>query len=312
MCVPLSRARACWDALAARHERHYGRAERRAGDARSPAAPRPRSRSDAHASERYRMLFEASPLPMWVYDAETLALPRRQRRRGPPLRLHARRVPGDDDHGHPPAGGRRGDARRHRSARRPRLADARGRGATCSKDGTLIDVEITAGRIALRGPRAPRSCSRTTSPSAGGSRSSSPGAEDGGDRAARRRRRARLQQPADGDLRLRRDPARAPGRRRARAARARSPTRPSRRPALTRQLLAFSRRQVLHPRVLDLNEIVAGMEPMLRRIIGDDVSVGVRLAPDLAAGRGRPRADRAGDPQPRGQRPRRDAAAAAG
>jgi signal transduction histidine kinase/CheY-like chemotaxis protein len=51
---------------------------------------------------------------------------------------------------------------------------------------------------------------------------------------------------------------------------------------LTRQLLAFSRRQVLHPRVLDLNEIVAGMEPMVRRIIGDDVSVGVRLTPGLA------------------------------
>jgi signal transduction histidine kinase/CheY-like chemotaxis protein len=52
--------------------------------------------------------------------------------------------------------------------------------------------------------------------------------------------------------------------------------------ALTRQLLAFSRRQVLHPRLLDLNEIVAGMETMLHRIIGDDVSVGTRLAADLA------------------------------
>jgi hypothetical protein len=51
---------------------------------------------------------------------------------------------------------------------------------------------------------------------------------------------------------------------------------------LTRSLLAFSRRQVLHPRVLDVNEIVAGMEPIVRRIIGDDVSVGVRLAPGLA------------------------------
>lgn len=51
---------------------------------------------------------------------------------------------------------------------------------------------------------------------------------------------------------------------------------------LTRQLLAFSRRQVLHPKVLDLNEIVASMESMLHRIIGDDVSVGTRLAPDLA------------------------------
>src|SRR5947207_3273512 len=48
--------------------------------------------------------------------------------------------------------------------------------------------------------------------------------------------------------------------------------------ALTRQLLAFSRRQVLHPRVLDLNEIVAGMEPMLGRIIGEDVELSVSLA----------------------------------
>ena len=47
--------------------------------------------------------------------------------------------------------------------------------------------------------------------------------------------------------------------------------------SLTRQLLAFSRRQVLHPRVLDLNEIVGGMESMLGRIIGDDVQLAVRL-----------------------------------
>ena len=53
--------------------------------------------------------------------------------------------------------------------------------------------------------------------------------------------------------------------------------------ALTRQLLAFSRRQVMRADVLDLNEIVAGMQPMLQRIIGDDVSIGVRLAQGLAA-----------------------------
>jgi two-component system, cell cycle sensor histidine kinase and response regulator CckA len=52
--------------------------------------------------------------------------------------------------------------------------------------------------------------------------------------------------------------------------------------ALTRQLLAFSRRQVMHTDVLDLNEIVAGMQSMLQRIIGDDVSVGVRFAQSLA------------------------------
>jgi two-component system cell cycle sensor histidine kinase/response regulator CckA len=52
--------------------------------------------------------------------------------------------------------------------------------------------------------------------------------------------------------------------------------------ALTRQLLAFSRRQVLHPRTLDINEVVAGMEPMLGRIIGDDVRVAVSLSADTA------------------------------
>ncbi len=51
--------------------------------------------------------------------------------------------------------------------------------------------------------------------------------------------------------------------------------------SLTRQLLAVSRRQVLLPKVLDLNTVVAGMEAMLRRVIGEDISLSTVPAPDL-------------------------------
>ena len=43
--------------------------------------------------------------------------------------------------------------------------------------------------------------------------------------------------------------------------------------SLTRQLLAFSRRQVLAPRLLDLNEVVAGCLSTLRRLVGERVQV---------------------------------------
>jgi signal transduction histidine kinase/CheY-like chemotaxis protein len=43
--------------------------------------------------------------------------------------------------------------------------------------------------------------------------------------------------------------------------------------SLTRQLLAFGRRQILHPEVLDLAEVVGHVLPMLRRLIGADITV---------------------------------------
>ena len=42
---------------------------------------------------------------------------------------------------------------------------------------------------------------------------------------------------------------------------------------LTRQLLTFSRQQVLEPKVLDLNEVLGGMDKMLQRILGADVDL---------------------------------------
>ena len=46
---------------------------------------------------------------------------------------------------------------------------------------------------------------------------------------------------------------------------------------LTRQLLAFSRGQVLRPAHLDLNQVVAGTEALLRRVIGEDIELKLQL-----------------------------------
>jgi nitrogen-specific signal transduction histidine kinase/ActR/RegA family two-component response regulator len=51
--------------------------------------------------------------------------------------------------------------------------------------------------------------------------------------------------------------------------------------ALTSQLLAFSRRQVLQPKIIDLNPIVADFERLLRRTVGEHIKVTIRCAPDL-------------------------------
>ncbi|HLE84167.1 MAG TPA: response regulator [Thermoanaerobaculia bacterium] len=57
---------------------------------------------------------------------------------------------------------------------------------------------------------------------------------------------------------------------------------------LIRQLLAFSRQQVLEPRVLDLNALVGDVRRLLRRVIGEDVELRIRLAPRLGAVRADP------------------------
>ena len=53
--------------------------------------------------------------------------------------------------------------------------------------------------------------------------------------------------------------------------------------SLTRQLLAFSRKQVLQPKVLDLNSVVADINKMLGRLIGEDIEL--KTSTDLRLGR---------------------------
>ncbi|MDP1847360.1 MAG: PAS domain S-box protein, partial [Solirubrobacteraceae bacterium] len=57
---------------------------------------------------------------------------------------------------------------------------------------------------------------------------------------------------------------------------------------LTRQLLAFSRRQFIAAKVIDLNALVANMDGMLRRLIGEDI---VELCAELDASIGAIKAD---------------------
>ena len=50
--------------------------------------------------------------------------------------------------------------------------------------------------------------------------------------------------------------------------------------ALTGQLLAFSRRQQLEPSMVDLNEVVLRVEPLIRRLLREDIRVVRHLEPD--------------------------------
>ena len=50
---------------------------------------------------------------------------------------------------------------------------------------------------------------------------------------------------------------------------------------LTRQLLAFARREVVQPQAIDINTVIRGLENLLRRTIGDNISLTTDLADSL-------------------------------
>jgi len=51
--------------------------------------------------------------------------------------------------------------------------------------------------------------------------------------------------------------------------------------SLTRQLLAFSRKQMLAPTIISVHTVVADMEKILRRLIGEDIQLDTSSVPDL-------------------------------
>jgi two-component system cell cycle sensor histidine kinase/response regulator CckA len=58
--------------------------------------------------------------------------------------------------------------------------------------------------------------------------------------------------------------------------------------ALTQQLLAFGRKQLLQPKIIKLSDIVAGVESMLRRLIGENIGLTVRASSELGCVRADP------------------------
>jgi PAS domain S-box-containing protein len=52
---------------------------------------------------------------------------------------------------------------------------------------------------------------------------------------------------------------------------------------LSRQLLTFARHQVVEPRVVDLNALTRNADKLLRRLLGEDIELVTRLAPDVGA-----------------------------
>jgi PAS domain S-box-containing protein len=276
LCVPLTTGERTLGAITLLStQRRYGALELELASeiARRTAAAIEVDRSE----QRYRMLFDASPMPMWVYDAETLrflavndaAVRHYGYARDEFLAMRIIDIrPAEDvsallanvrSEGGP--GSPRPDTWRHRR-----------------KDGAIIDVEISAGRITFEGRRAALVLAHDVSERkrlerrlADAEKMEAVGRLAGG--VAHDFNNLLTVIAGYAEILRRRDG----GDEAAEIARAAGQA-----AALTHQLLAFSRRQVLHPKVLDLNVIVEGMEAMLHRIIGDDVSVGIRLATDLA------------------------------
>ena len=246
-----------------RDRRWRGAARSRSpGRTRSPRSPRrsTSSRAVRREQEAYRVVFEGSPLPMWVHDTRPAASWR-------PTTAAV------DSYGY--------SHEELLTTTRRRLE--RAPGAHARKDGTTIEVSVASHAIDFRGREA---CVVI--------------AEDVTEKERLRaqlqqsQRLESLGQLAGGIahdfnnllavilgyasfIERRAEPGSA--RRSATSTQIREAGERARR--LTRQLLAFARREVVRPRVLDLTGVVLEMEQLLRRTLGEHVVLRTSLAPDL-------------------------------
>jgi two-component system, cell cycle sensor histidine kinase and response regulator CckA len=235
------------------------------------------------ADRRYRLLFDANPQPMWVFDAGTLdflavndaAIRHYGYSREEFLAMNIMDIhPDEDPPGLPMAvqPGRRQDAAFTRHQRR---------------DGTVMDVELVSHELEMDGRRTRLVLATDIS-------------ERARTRAALRHSEEQLRQVqrldaagrlADGvahdfnnilttirgfgDLLFRQmaedDPRRAEVDQVRKAA--------DRGVLLTGQLVTFAQRRVPNPRRLDLHQVIHSMEGLIRRLLGADIQLDLRLLP---------------------------------
>ena len=233
------------------------------------------------SEERYRMLFENNPQPMWVYDVESLgflavngaAVVHYGYTHEEFLEMTIADIRPDVE---------KDEVRVHVADAGPGLTKA-GSGRHRRKDGSLLEVEISSHSVSF-GTVSARLVLAT-------------------DVTERRRLEHQLRQAQKmdavgrlaggvahdfnnilgvimgyGDLISRRLPPGDPM-----AGKVREIVKAAERAAgLTRQLLAFSRKQVLQPRMLDLNVVMGEMNKMLRRLIGENIELKTHLQEELS------------------------------
>jgi PAS domain S-box-containing protein len=239
------------------------------------------------SEQRYRLLFENNPHPMWVYDIESLRF----------LAVNNAAVHHYGFSHEEFIGMTIKDIRPKADV--PVLPDEISmlvEGVNLSgvwkhrkKDGTLIDVQIVAHHLDFAGRRAALVLAHDIT-------------EQKAAEEALRRSEEKLQQSqkleavgrlAGGlahdfnniltaitgysDLVLRRLTAADPMRQNVEEIRRAA----NRAASLTHQLLAFSRKQIMQVKVLDLNAIVLDMKAFLRRVIGEDIDFSTNLEPEV-------------------------------